>query len=319
MVEISFTNPSYLWVLVLVPFLIVLHFLTLKQSRAAAIQFSNFEALERVARGEVLGTPYRGLLKNKNLGLLIFRAFVYCLLIFSVAGTVISYKGKSSVYEYIIAIDTSSSMLADDFKPTRLEAAKQSAMRFIDFVPSGSQIGVVTFASTAIVELRPTSNLEDVKDSISNIVLQKSGGTAIGDAIITAANLFNSDKSKIIILLTDGQSNVGIDQYTATQYAKQNNIAIYTIGVATNEGGNVTILNLLSKLDDVLLRKISQETNGRFFMAEHLENMTEAFKQIGTSSERLISTNISWFLLVIGIVLLGFEWILINTVYRAIP
>jgi len=319
MVEITFTSPSYLWILAIVPFLIIIHFFTLKQSRAAVIKFSNFEAIERVARGEVLGTSYRGLLKNKNLGLLFLRALVYCLLILSVAGTTIWYSGKTSDFDYVFAIDSSASMLADDFIPTRLEAAKETAGEFVNLVPSGAKIGVLTFASTSLIELRPTSDFQEVSYAIANVGPQETGGTAVGDAIVTSTNLFNSNKSKAIILITDGRSNVGVDPDVAIQYAKQNDVTIHTIGVATKEGGNVSSLRLLSTLDEDFLRRISEETNGKSFIATSVQNLTNAFREIASSTEKILSLNISWILLISAIVLLGFEWILINTTYKTIP
>lgn len=319
MAEISFVNPSYLWVLLLVPFLVVIHFFTLRQSRSAVIKFSNFEAIERVASGEVLGSPYKGMLTNKNLGLLMLRALVYCLLIFSIAGATISYKGHTSSFDYVFAIDASSSMLADDFTPTRLEAAKQAASEFVDIIPSGANIGIVTFASTAISELMPNKNKQEVKDEILSIELHKSGGTAIGDALITSTNLFITNKSKAIILVTDGQSNVGTEPNVAIQYAREHDIVVHTIGVATREGGNVSSFNFLSKIDEKLLVKIAAETNGRFFVVEDMQSLAGAFREIAASTEKLLSINISWILLISAIVVLGLEWILINTIYRTIP
>jgi len=322
MVEITFTNPSYLWVLILIPFITIIHFFTLKQTRASAIKFSNFEAIARVAQGDMLGSPYKGLLKNKNIGLLMLRALVYCLLIFSVAGAIVSYQGKTSNLDYVFAIDASSSMLADDFTPTRLEAAKDASLKFVDIVPPGAEVGITTFASTAIINLRPTSNMQEVRDAISDINLHESGGTAIGDPIVTSTNLFNtkdSKKSKSIILLTDGQSNVGVPLETATEYAKHNDVNINAIGVATKEGGNVSSLNLISKLDEELLKKITSETNGQFFVAKDAKGLVDAFRSIAASSEKLISINISWILLISVIVILGIEWILINTLYKTVP
>lgn len=319
MVEVTFTNPSYLWILILVPFMVVLHFFTLKHSKAAAIKFSNFEAIERVARGDVFGAPYKGLLRNKNLGLLLLRALVYCLLIFSVAGTTIFYEGKASVSDYVLAIDASSSMLADDFTPTRFDAAKEAASNFIEIVTKGANIGIVTFASTSIINLRPTSNLQEIRDSLSDIDLHESGGTAIGDAIITSTNLFNANISKTIILLTDGQNNVGVGPAIAAEYAKQNGVVVHTIGIATKEGGKVSALNLISKLDEVFLEKISKDTSGKFFVVGSIENLNDAFKQITSSTEKLLSANISWILLISAVVLLGLEWMLIHTIYKTIP
>lgn len=319
MAEVTFANPEYLWILVLVPILIFVHFLTLKQSRAAVIKFANFEAIERVSKGEFLGTPYRGILKNKDIGLLSLRALIYCLLILSAAGTIVLYQGTASNFDYVLTIDTSSSMLANDLSPSRMDAAKAAAEEFTNIMPSRANVGIVTFASTSIIGLRPTSDLQQIKDAISNIDLQETGGTAIGDAIITSTNLFSSNKSRIIILLTDGQNNAGINPDVAVEYAKQNDAAIYAIGVATKKGGNVSALNLISKLDEGLLKRISEETNGRFFVVDTIENLAGAFREIASSTKKQLSINISWILLISTIVLLGFEWILINTIYKTIP
>lgn len=319
MVQISFANPNYLWILLLVPFLIILHFFTLKQKKTAAIKFSNFEALERVSRGDILGNPYKGFLRNKSLRLLLIRAFIYCLLILAVAGTTLWYEGKTSNFDYVFAIDTSSSMLAEDLKPSRLEAAKQAAISFVDIVPRGDKIGIVTFASISIIELMSSSDSEKIKNTISNIELQEVGGTAIGDAIITSSNLFQENKSKLIILLTDGQSNAGIEPDLALNYAKQKGITIHTIGVATPEGGNVSELGYVSKLDEELMKRIAEQTNGKFYIANNAQTLMAAFREIATSHDKQVSLNISFMLLIIAILLLGIEWILVNTIYKTIP
>src|SRR3989344_706732 len=155
MANITFANQDYLWLLALVPFLVIIHFFTLKKSRADAIRFSNFEAIKRVSKGDFLGTGKKFML-SKNFGLLALRTVVYLLLILSVAGTFVSYRGKAAISDYILAIDTSSSMLADDFIPNRLESAKDSASKFVTYVPEDSKVGIVTFAGTSIINLRPS-------------------------------------------------------------------------------------------------------------------------------------------------------------------
>ena len=319
MVEITFTNPSYLWILLLVPFLVIIHFFTLKQSRAAIIKFANFEAIERVAKGDILGTPYKGILRNKNIGLLSLRALVYFLLILSVAGTTILYQGTTSSFDYVLAIDTSSSMLANDLVSTRLDAAKSAATQFLNFLPPGANVGIVTFASTSVIELRSSSKVEEISDAISKINLQETGGTAIGDAIVTSTNLFNTNKSRIIILLTDGQNNIGTEPDAAIEYAKKNDVIIDSIGLGTSSGGNVSDLNFISQLDPDFLKKLAQETEGKFFVVNTTVDLDSAFRSIAGSTKKTLSLNISWILLVSAIVLLGFEWIFINTIYKTIP
>ncbi len=319
MVDLTFTNQGYLWASILVPFMTLIHFFTLRQKKADIIKFSNFEAIERVAKGEILAKPYKGLLKNKNLGLLAIRALIYSILILSASGATLLYQGRTSEHDYVFAIDASSSMLADDFKPTRFDAAKQAAGNFLELIPKGASIGIVTFASTSIIELKGSPDFDAVKNALADTEPHESGGTAIGDAIVTATNLFNTNKSRVIILLTDGQSNVGTNTDAAIEYAKQNDVIVHTIGVATKEGGNVSNLNLISKLDEELLKKVSDETKGKLFIASDSQSLNEGFRQVASSNEKTLSLNLSWILLVSAIALLGAEWIIISIVYKTLP
>jgi Ca-activated chloride channel homolog len=319
MASIIFTNPSYLWMFLIVPFLIIVEFLSIKKSKTSAILFSNYEAIERVLSGDILGATSRSVLRSKNIAQVLLRALVYTLLILSVAGTSLVYNATVSKFDYVFTVDTSSSMLAEDFEPNRLEAAKLAASSFAGSLPEKTNYGIVTFASTSVVNLRMTSDLAEALSAIENIELQQTGGTAIGDAIITATNVFDPANEKSIILITDGQSNVGTDPIQALVYAKENNVVIHSIGVATKEGGMVSNLNLLSKIDEEFLRALSNETDGRFFIVEDINSLDEAFKSISSPVEKDITVNISWILLLAGIVLLGLEWILINTIFKTIP
>lgn len=323
MIEFTFDNPAYLWTLLIIPFVIITHFFTLKKAKTAALKFSNYNAIERVSKGEFLGKPYKGFFKNKNLSLLILRLIVYTLLIFSVTGTTVWYLGTVSDYDFVLAIDSSSSMLADDFDPNRLEAAKDAAKQFISIVPDRSNIGVTTFASSAFIDLELISDKGELKVVISNIGIKESGGTNIGDAIITSSNLMTSEKgdkkSRAIILITDGQSNVGTPVDVAIDYAKSKNTVIHTIGIGTEEGGKLMGVNFTSKLDEESLNVISSSTDGKYFRAESKEFLIEAFNEIASFSEKKIPFNISWILLIIALVLLAFEWVLLYTVYKTIP
>jgi Ca-activated chloride channel family protein len=325
MVEVTFANPVYLWTLLLIPFIILTHIFTLRHIRTAALKFSNFEAVERVSEGEFLGKPYRGLFKNKNIFLLFLRLIVYTLLILSVTGTTVWYTGKASDFDFVLAIDTSTSMLADDFNASRLEAAKEAATIFIDSVIGKSNIGVVSFASTVFVDKEPISDKGEIKKIINQLDIKESGGTNIGDTLITSANLLvieepKKDKqSKVIILLTDGQSNTGTPIDISTEYVKAREIIVYTIGMGTEEGGKLFGLDIISKLDEDSLKNIAEKTNGKYFRAESKKVLENAFKEIALFTEKTISFDISWILLIIGLFLLALEWVLVHTVYKTLP
>ena len=319
MVELTFTNPAYLWTLLLVPFIVLIHIFTLKYTRAAALKFSNFEAIERVSKGEFLGKPYHGFLRNKNVLLLLLRVIIYTLIILSVSGTTLWYTGRASDFDFVIAIDTSASMLADDFNQTRLGAAKEAAKAFIGDIVGKTSIGIVSFSGAVFVDKEPTSDKSEAKRVIDGLDIKESGGTNIGDSIITAANLLKGNNAKAIILMTDGQSNTGTPIDVAVDYVKSRAVIIYTIGIGTKEGGKLFGLQLTSKLDEDTLKKISEDTSGKYFRAESKEFLDKAFKEIASFGEKRVSLNLSWIFLITSLILLGFEWILLHTIYKTIP
>ncbi len=325
MVEVTFTNPIYLWTLLIIPFIILTHIFTLKHIKTTALKFSNFEALERVSKGEFLGKQYKGLFQNKNIFLLLLRLIVYTLLILSVTGTTLWYTGKASDFDFVLAIDTSTSMLADDFNASRLEAAKEAANVFVDSVKGKSNIGLVSFASTVFVDQEPISDKGKLKTIINALNIKESGGTNIGDTLVTSANLLTIEelkkdkKSKIIVLLTDGQSNTGTPVDIAIDYVNAREIIVHTIGIGTEEGGKLFGLDILLKLDEETLKNIAEQTKGKYFKAESKDALENIFKEIASFTEKRISLDISWILLIIALSLLALEWVLVHTIYKTIP
>ncbi len=317
--EIAFNEPKLLWLFLVVPFLITLHLITLKRKRNLALRFSNFEAIERVSKGLLLTKPYRGLLLNKNIFLLALRTTAYSLLILSMSNPVIWYHGKAPNYDYVIAIDSSSSMLADDFKPNRLESAKESAISFVDSVSEKSKIGIISFAGDIFIDINPTTKKEDIKNAIKSIKVKKIGGTNIGDALITAVNIFDEENKKIIILLTDGQSNIGTPVEDALDYVKSKESIVYTIGVGTREGGGTNTIGFSSQLDEESLKMIANQTGGKYFNADNKEMLKKTFKEIAMMKEKKLSKDLSWIMFILALLILSIEWFLVSVKYKTIP
>lgn len=309
-----FSNPVYLWFLLSIPLLIILHFISLRALKRKALTFANFDAISRVT-GQSLFT--------KNITLLSIRILILVCIIFSISGTTLIYTGRSSDFDFILAIDSSSSMSATDFQPNRFEAAKESAVEFIDLLSSETKIGLVTFSGTAFVESSLIEELPRIKSLIKNMQLRLVGGTNLGEAITTSVNLLlQSQKSKIIILLTDGRSNVGIPIQQAVDYANKNTVLVYTIGVATEEGGVIPELeggDALLRLDEQSLIQISTSTGGKYFRAISKESLSNAYQQISSSTIRRVSTDLSLFFMVIAFSLLFIEWLLSSTKFKILP
>ncbi len=307
----TFTHPLYLTFLVSIPFFIIMHFLILKHVHRRAIKFANFEALARVTGMQVL---------NKNIIMLVIRIVALLFLIFSAAGTVLWYTGDVSEYDYILAIDTSSSMLANDFNPTRLEAAKTAALKFIDDMPPQARVALVTFAGTPYVNQHPSTDRGLLKDAIKGIKSSRVSGTDIGGAIVTSANIMiSSDRPRAVIILTDGQDNVGVSIDDAVAYAVSNQLIAHAIGLGTEEGGTFIRSDLVSQIDEEALRDIADGTGGNLFMVENQQQIDQAYQALATTRRQPTSIELRLPLLLLAILILFFEWGLINTKFRTLP
>ena len=190
------------------------------------------------------------------------------------------------VVDMILVLDISSSMLADDFQPNRLEAVKKTAVNFINSRKS-DRIGIIVFAGESFIQCPLTVDklvLKSLIDEI-NIVSKEYDGTAIGMAIANATNRLRKSlvKSKVMVLLSDGSNNSGeIDPRTAAELALQYDVKIYTIGAGTNQAftripGRGLIKN---EIDEETLKFIANKTGGKFFRATDIKALESIYKEI---------------------------------------
>ncbi len=195
---------------------------------------------------------------------------------------------KRNGIDIMLALDISGSMQLNDFKPNRLEASKAVAR---DFVTGRQQdrIGLVVFAGESFLQCPLTTDYDIVGELISDmeIVPQSLDGTAIGLAISNCINRLRDteSKSKVIILLTDGENNAGdIDPMTAASFASEFGIRIYTIGMAGSGGVSQQgfFTQRIPPLNDRLLKSISEETGGRFYRADSEEKLKEIWAEISS-------------------------------------
>jgi Ca-activated chloride channel family protein len=290
---------------------VIAHFFSLKRTRRKALKFANFPAIERVTGQRIL---------SKNYILLALRLLTLVFVIFAISGTVIWYTAVTSDSDFVLAIDSSGSMLAKDYSPNRLVAAKNAAIDFADYLPENSKVGIVSFAGVSFVRQRPTYSMDDVKKAIDNITVELVGGTSIGGAILTSTDLLvNEERSRTVVLLTDGQSNVGVSIEEAVEYANRYHVKVDTIGIGTSEGGVFPNLTFVSKLDEQTLQYIANSTGGDYYTAKNETDLSGIYKKIATASEKKISFNVSLWLLFLALITLFTEWGLINTRYRTIP
>jgi Ca-activated chloride channel family protein len=311
--EITFANPLYLWFMVAIPLMVLAHFISLKFVRKRALKFANFPAIEYVTGERIL---------SKNYTMLAMRLVTLFFLILGVSGAVLWYESQAGDVSFVLAIDSSGSMMANDFQPTRLDAAKSSALVFVDTVSENTDIGVLSFAGVGFIKQALLTDAARTRSSINNVTIEIVGGTGIGTAIISSVNLLSgSSKPKTIILLTDGQNNVGPSVDEAILYANDNQVTIYTIGIGTEGGGSLEEMGLsfVSKLDRDTLVKIAGDTKGRYYEARNETALADAYREIATSNTAKMPFNLSLVFLVVTVILLFAEWGLLNTKYRTLP
>lgn len=202
--------------------------------------------------------------------------------------------------DIVLALDISSSMLATDLRPTRLESAKEVATKFVG-QRTDDNIGLVVFSGESLSLMPLTSDKTALVNAIKNV---ESGdlndGTAIGDGIASAINRLVSGnaKSKSIILLTDGTNNAGdVAPATAAQIAKEKGIKIYTIGAGTNGSIQITdpygfsTTTMETKIDEAALKNIADLTGGKFFRATDSRMLREVFNEIDSLEKTKLNVN----------------------------
>jgi len=323
-------NPKLLFLLfILLP---VIAWYVLKYRKAhATLQVSTIEGVEKSEK------TYKHLLQHILFGI---RCLVMALLIIVLARPQSENKWQDVTTEgidIIIALDISGSMLARDFRPDRLEAAKDVAMEFITGRPY-DRIGLVVFSAESFTQCPLTTDHSVLANLFKDI---KSGmiedGTAIGLGLATAVNRLKDSKaiSKVIILLTDGVNNRGsIAPVTAADIAKAFNIRVYTIGVGTEGEAPYPVQtyrgtqyqNMPVEIDEEVLKTIADKTGGNYYRAKDNEALREIYKEIDKLEKSKINIKefskrqeeYLYYAIGAGVLLL-LEILLRNTLFRNIP
>ena len=239
--------------------------------------------------------------------------------------------------DIILCIDISGSMTAQDFKPNRMEAAKKVAEDFVD-KRVADRIGVVIFAGESFTVCPLTTDHAVLRSAIQNIQIGLlEDGTSIGDGLATSVDRLRSDtaKSKIVILLTDGENNGGlIDPSTAKEIAKTFGVKVYTIGVGSDgiapvpvrtESG-IQVQNEKVSFKEDILKQIASETGGQYFRATNNSTLDSIYKDIdGLEKSKVEVTNITRYtekffpFAIAALALLLLELVLRYTVFRKFP
>lgn len=301
--EINFVYPQMLLLLFILPLFILIYFSSLYYYKKKAIKFPNFEAMQRIFGVEIF---------SRNFISLYINLFILALLIFSLAGAIVSYDGRAA---FVLGIDNSDSMKTQDVLPNRLDAAKLAAEDFVKSF-SGGAFAVVSFAGKTNVLQEPDASAARTYLTISQIDFGSGGGTNIEEIVYSTNFILEGYDKKYLVLISDGQ--VEGDLNRTIQYAKDNGIIIYPIAVGTLTGG-LTENGVVSKVDEVTLQNLAFSTGGQYSRSEDLSSIEQSLSEISLDSNTKISLNISFYLLLAAITLFSINWIFNNFRFRTFP
>ena len=284
----EFANKEYLFLLLLmIPYLI--WYLMYRKKSEPTMRMSDTRAYRYAPRSwRVTLMPVQLLLR--------LAVFVLLVLVLARPQTQNSWKNETMEgIDIMLAMDVSTSMLAEDLKPNRIEAAKQVAADFIIGRPNDN-IGLTIFAGEAFTQCPMTTDhtsllnlLHNVRTDIAQHLIED--GTAIGMGLANAVSRLKESKakSKVVILLTDGSNNRGdLSPMTAAEIAKSFGIRVYTIGVGTNKvapypmqvAGGVQYINIPVEIDTKMLNDIAAATDGDFYRATNNKELKQIYKEI---------------------------------------
>ncbi len=330
MSEYSFAYPDFLWLLLVIP-LMALWYVLRHNSRFPFLQVPGLQWFEGNS------STFRHYLNHI---LFMFRMMAVAFLIIVLARPQSHDQWQEVTSEGIdimISLDISSSMLAEDFKPNRMESAKNIAGQFISG-RRNDRIGLVIFSGESFTQCPLTTDHAVLINLLQEVEIGMiEDGTAIGMGIATAVNrLRNSEsQSRIIILLTDGVNNRGaIDPITAANIASTFDIRVYTVGVGSRGEApfpvqtprGVQYQNIEADIDEDILIEIAEITGGRYFRATDEDKLIEIYSEIEELEKSLIdvkqfntSTEVyTAFAMIAGLLLL-MEWLLRIFILRSIP
>jgi len=310
----SLLSPNMLWLLAILPLLVLAYVALLRRGKKVAVRFANLGIL-KAALGP--GQKIR-----RHLPPAVFLVAM-AIAIVAIARPTAVLTLPSQRATIILAMDVSGSMRATDVEPQRISAAQAAAINFVTELPIDANIGVVAFSSNAMTVQQPTENREEVIAAISRLKPQRY--TAMGSGILTSLrNIFEPESiamedgaqprsmrsaplgeavpeakvqgppvapgsytSAVIILLTDGQTNMGADPLRAAREAAERGVRVFTVGFGSEEGGVIEFEGRSThvQLDEATLKRVADITRASYYRAGNQKELNQVYK---TVTEQLV-------------------------------
>lgn len=328
--NLVFGDPIYFLLLLLVPVAAYLIYFVHKKRRTS-LTISTTKGIERIPVS--WKASVRPIVHVLNLAAMA----LFIMGLARLQETNIKENIDSEGLDIVLSLDISGSMLAEDFKPNRIEAAKSTAIHFVKNRP-GDRFGIVIFAGESFTQCPITIDHRIVIEQLNKITNgMLNEGTAIGMGLATAVDRLKDTKgkSKIVVLLTDGENNTGkIDPLIALEIAKAYNVKVYTIGVGTEGKAMMPVQTKFGvrkelvdvKIDEALLQKLSKETGGKYYRATDNTSLESIYKEIDKLEKTTV--NISTYqqhkerfhlFVLSGLICLMLSLILRYTLFKKIP
>jgi Ca-activated chloride channel family protein len=309
----SFLSAELLWALALLPLLPALYVIALNRRKKEAVRFSDLDLIKQAAAGR---RNWRRHLPPA----LLFLALIVMFLAVARPAAILTLPSERAVV--VLAIDVSGSMRAADIPPNRMAVAKEAARKFVAEQPRSTRVGLVAFSTSAMIVQDPTIVRDDVLAAVDSLRPQRF--TAVGSGLLAALQAIypddpldvsqlsmarsefqpaplgqakkpedkpaftpvppGSNTSAVIVLLSDGRTNVGVEPLDAARMAADRGVRVFTVGFGTAEGGNVDFGGgwMRTQLDEETLKAIAELTGGKYFNAKTEADLTSAYETLTT-------------------------------------
>ena len=277
----SFLNPIWLPILIVIPVLALIYALAQRRRSIYAVRFTNLDLLASVV-GKRPGI-------RRHVPTALFLLGITGLVL-AAADPVLNLEVARNRASVMLVIDVSGSMDATDVFPTRLVAARSAARTLINQLPPNAEVGLVSFNTKATLQSPLSTNHDSVMSALDN--LRANGGTAIGEGITAALDELArsvattpeaSRPPAIIVLLTDGSNNAGIDPQTAADNARAASVPIVTVGLGQRDKNTTVHGQPVGGVDEQALQMIATTTGGKYYYAEATPQLSKIYSSLGTS------------------------------------
>jgi Ca-activated chloride channel family protein len=309
----SFLSVELLWLLLLVPALPALYVLALRRRKPDAIRFPDMDLIKQAAAG-------RKAWRRHVPPVMLFLALIVMFLAVARPAAVLTLPSERAVV--VVAMDVSGSMRAADIAPNRMAVAKEAARKFLAEQPRTTRVGLVAFSTSAMIVQDPTIVREDVLTAVDSLRPQRF--TAVGSGLVASLQAIfpddpldlsrlssarselqpaplgapkvkdedaefkpvppGSNASAVIVLLSDGRTNVGVEPLDAARLAADRGVRVFTVGFGTAEGGTVDFGGgwMRTQLDEETLKAIAEMTGGKYFNAKTEADLKSAYETLTT-------------------------------------